>query len=409
MNLVSIKNKRDILLIILNIIVYAAILNLIYTVNVKPYISEISKRNKDTSRIENLSLLNSATNKLLNTKQNIFKGEQNKIYISIPSYNTNCNDLNLPSLSDGFEYQCKTKTDYRKTDGQGWLPINFTKLPDNEFGLSLPIDPINTADNGYYYSYTIGEGNDFILTSLLESDKYLEKTASKDGGTDPARLEVGSNLQLWTKASGLVGYWNFNEGKGEIIKDASRYGNDGVFKGVGKPNWIKGIRDTAIDFDGNSNYVSIGNKTNLQLRKPYSISVWVKANSFLSNSTIIALFNNYSNYILIGVESSGKWNFLTVISSVGAQIKSDAPAQTDIWIHIIGMVDSSGNMNLYINGVKQTETTTTDDLIGTETTYIGWQGYPDSNFYFDGLIDEVHIYNRELGEPEIRIIYNATK
>ncbi len=149
MNFISIKNKHDMLLTVLNIIVYAAILALIYTANIKPYISELSKQNRDTTRIENLSLFNSVINKLLNTNQNIFKGEQNKVYVSVPSHSTNCNDLNLPSLPDGFEYRCKTEADYRKTDGQGWLPIDFAKIPNKKLDSSIAIDPVKTADSGY--------------------------------------------------------------------------------------------------------------------------------------------------------------------------------------------------------------------------------------------------------------------
>ncbi len=36
----------------------------------------------------------------------------------------------------------------------------------------------------------------------------------------------------------LVGYWNFDEGAGNVAVDSSSYGNDGTINGT--PNWIAG-------------------------------------------------------------------------------------------------------------------------------------------------------------------------
>lgn len=38
--------------------------------------------------------------------------------------------------------------------------------------------------------------------------------------------------------SGLVSYWNFNEGKGKSLHDLTASGNDGEL--VGAPKWVEG-------------------------------------------------------------------------------------------------------------------------------------------------------------------------
>ncbi|MBU4338844.1 hypothetical protein KKD57_04800, partial [Patescibacteria group bacterium] len=274
MNLVSVKNKRNIFLIILIIIGIIAILVSIYILNLKPYVAELEKRDRDPARIEDLSLIDSALTKLRDANPNIFWGDQNRVYVSLPSYSANCSGLELPSLPEGFEYRCKTEAEYLKIDGQGWLPVDFTKLPkDFKFEKSLPKDPVKTDDSRYYYSYTIGEKNDFVITSLLESDEYLKKTALNDGGTDPMRLEVGSNLQLWAKVSGLVGYWNFDEGEGKIAKDLSGNGNDGNL--ISGPVWIDGKVGKALSFYGVDDYVEIPNSISLNPINELTISFLV--------------------------------------------------------------------------------------------------------------------------------------
>jgi len=43
------------------------------------------------------------------------------------------------------------------------------------------------------------------------------------------------------------------------------------------------------------------------------------------------------------------------------------------------------------------------------TTVIGRSNFAVGEYYFNGLIDEVRVYNRALSAAEIMAIYNATK
>src|SRR5512142_621291 len=61
-------------------------------------------------------------------------------------------------------------------------------------------------------------------------------------------------------ATGLIGWWKFDEGTGTTCKDSSGLGNDGSFGPEGTPQWVEGIRggtDYAIYLDGNYTYINI--------------------------------------------------------------------------------------------------------------------------------------------------------
>ena len=64
-------------------------------------------------------------------------------------------------------------------------------------------------------------------------------------------------------------------------------------------------------------------------------------------------------------------------------------------------------MKVYYDGVSQTLTTQTNALTGSilnnTTPEIGRRG---TNWPFNGLIDDVRIYNRALSPDEIRRLYN---
>ena len=53
----------------------------------------------------------------------------------------------------------------------------------------------------------------------------------------------------------LVGFWAFNEGTGDTVKDLS--GKDNHGKAVGGPKWVKGKIGSALEFDGKDDYLEI--------------------------------------------------------------------------------------------------------------------------------------------------------
>jgi hypothetical protein len=154
-------------------------------------------------------------------------------------------------------------------------------------------------------------------------------------------------------------------------------------------------------FDGVDDYITIG--TPLSLTGEFTINCWFKKDtdlerSFLgktsggSGTKLIFLSNNNiffrvvdegsSSNFSIGYTTSlnGEWNFLTAIRS------------------------SLGVLKASING---NSLTTGGTLTGTFTpTAIGRNG---DGQYWDGMMTDMTIYNRELTSQEISTIYNATK
>jgi len=179
------------LLIVLAII---AILVTVVLVALKP--AEFMKKARDSRRIVDLQSLNKALS--LAEFDNVFMGNASTTYISVPDPNANptstCSGMGLPSLPTGWTYQCSSPSNYRKTDGTGWIPVNFSSLTTVPGALSiLPVDPINSTSTNLYYTYVKGS---WELTALLESTEYQQKYAEKDGGTSSVVYEIGNMLKI---------------------------------------------------------------------------------------------------------------------------------------------------------------------------------------------------------------------
>ncbi|MCX6736945.1 MAG: LamG domain-containing protein, partial [Candidatus Parcubacteria bacterium] len=344
-------------------------------------------------------------------------GQINTVYVSLPSNQANCSDLSLPNLPTSWVYACKPLADYRKVDGTGWIPINFTNVTGYSL-VSLPIDPKN--NNIYYYAYVTG--GSWSLSSLLESEKRLKEVATKDQGTDDGRYEIGSDLSLWSQASGLVGYWKFDEGSGTTTIDDSEYNHNGTITGA---TYVTGKVGGALSFNGTNNLIVVGTGIS-ELgfnNSDFSVMVWIKLGVLGKLQSIVdnELWDGWPGwYLRIDASNRLVGNIRSVPDgAVSAGSISSNTFGVSSWNQVVMTIkrDSSTGIKLYINGnevsyAAQGNPTliTTGIDNGSLGTAMGAYNYASGLLIpFTGMIDDVRIYNRVLSVSEIQSLYNATK
>lgn len=143
---------------------------------------------RDARRVEDIRTLASALR--LGQIATLDIGEDNTVYISVPDENPGCSDLSLPDLEPPFLYKCVPNGSILNTDGTGWIPIDFSDLENMGITISsLPIDPTDEAQSGFYYTYSVVDQK-WKLTALLESVRYAS-VAQSDNGIDSTLYEVG--------------------------------------------------------------------------------------------------------------------------------------------------------------------------------------------------------------------------
>jgi len=373
--------------------------------------TELLKQNRDSQRLNDLSTINSALSLLQSECYSCSFGSSSAVYVSIPDTSPTCANLGLPTLPSGWTYACVTQTNLQKVNGLGWIPVDFTKFSAGPPLAKLPIDPVNTTSTGEYYAYVAG--GSWELTAFLESAKYKmggdnDKT-SNDGGSYPELLEIGTNLSLQpvSRDPALVGYWKFDEGNGTSTYDASGNNNNGtLFNG---PTWTTGKVGGALSFDGVNDYVGIPVSSSLNgLFTELTVVAWVKALGGDGNWRSVVEFGGggairahfYYSYIQ---RMYANW-----INESGASQGLDGQnaLQLGNWYHFAWIYDGvKGKM--YLNGTIDGQRSVSGKLDTTLGTYIGMR--QGSSLPFNGLIDEVRIYNRALSAAEIQAIYNATK
>jgi len=233
-----------------------------------------------------------------------------------------------------------------------------------------------------------------------------------DGIIDDIRIynRALSASEIWAEYAGSVGHWKFDEGSGTTAYDSSGNSNNGTL--VNGPVWVDGKLGKALSFDGVDDYLYVNDTPIL---KPAAITVeaWFKRSAHDSYDAIVSkwdhLTGNREYQIDIGTFSTNRISWM--ISSNGydcTPLTSSTTISDDIWYHIVGTYNGS-RMILYVNGMEENSTSYSNGINGGNSQLrIGHSYDGTSGYYFNGIIDEVKIYNRALSAEEIWAEYTRS-
>ena len=209
-----------------------------------------------------------------------------------------------------------------------------------------------------------------------------------------------SFIQITMEDTSVVSFWNFENGYGTTAYDASGNDNHGdIYGAIWTTDYSSG--SYALSFNGSSDYIDCGNDLSLNLTKNFTIEVWIKPNSLSETGGIVGKLSGTSNKQYALNTDGDSIQFQYEYTSNNYYIIGGA-LTTGTWQHIAVTIDSSLNITLYLDGdTIASEIAPAETYPTTEPVIIGkWAGTYNRCF-FDGIIDDVIIYNRVLTAEEI--------
>ena len=212
-------------------------------------------------------------------------------------------------------------------------------------------------------------------------------------------------LSLWPISATyaqLVGNWNLNEGSGLVANDSSGFENDGAVSEVGV-TWVPGKYGTGLEFIGNpEGRVIIPDGASLHLTSPFTMMAWVKPYSSDGPRVVISKYTPGDqisfNWKQAVSPYLGRWE----VDTTFANLWPETPIQVDEWQHIAVTYDGN-TMQSYLNGNPDGLVTVSGNFyMGADPVIIGGQnGSIGDRAPYNGIIDEVKIYNQALTQGEI--------
>jgi len=197
----------------------------------------------------------------------------------------------------------------------------------------------------------------------------------------------------------LVGWWKLDEGEGTTALDWSGKGNHGTI--LNGAQWVEGYEAGALDFDGTDDYIDCGNNNNaFDITGQITVASWVNIRSVpVAWAAIIAKGENAWRVSCNGTATSFHFG-ITWWETANYAANGSTEVALNEWHHVCGTYDGA-TINLYLDGVVDATTASTAGLGISTTNFLIGENPEATGRYWDGLIDEVKIYNRALTQQEI--------
>ncbi len=211
--------------------------------------------------------------------------------------------------------------------------------------------------------------------------------------------------------SGLIAYWKVDESSDMTARDFVG-SHDGTL--INGPVWrpAGGKIGGGLEFDGVDDYVDIGTM-DIVGGTSLTLALWFKADDFSASYArfIAKVTENQDHYWSLSTSDDGtalrfnlKANGTTTVLKTSTGL-----IQAGIWYHVAATYDGN-RMRIYKNGVEVANTSKAGivDINPNVLAVIGNQPPAAGSWPFDGLIDDVRIYDRALSVTEIAALTNPT-
>ncbi len=357
---------------------------------------------------------------------------------TLPVYQTGLRGRHAPieglSWGTSYKWQVERLDGPRLTQGPvGTFMVRQDSPRLLDYGSKQLAFPIGIFKLIPYQAYRGGKAR-FTVTpelpqgiSLNPNEGTLSGMARDQMGPLPYKIrarnaygECSATVTLLTDSmqageTGLVAYWDFEDSKGDILRDRSGNGLNGVIR---DGEWTNGVRGGGLWFNGSSTRVTVPFDTLLNLPK-YTLEAWIRTVKTNGDQTIIDRV----------LPDGTKWNYRMLIPgrdwTANGNVIPKGVVQADVrnnfatsyeeivfgktyipdgrWHHIV-VTNRARLITIYVDGKKdiarvagpQPDTTTRRELL------LGDCDFTPVDFKFEGAMDEVRIYDYDLDSVEVR-------
>lgn len=227
-------------------------------------------------------------------------------------------------------------------------------------------------------------------------------------------LSISLSAQI--PVNGLKAHYQFNGN----ANDNSGNGNNGVVSGATLTSDRFGNANSAYLFNGINNKITLTN-ANLSLPDSFSVSSWVSINNLSPSNYDAPIISQWNG------TTSGTRKFAVGYRRINTQIGMSLylcnasntqfdyypinwNPQVSTWYHFVTIFKPGVYVKTYVNGVLHYSSTTSIPAILTTPTNpqieIGHMVASLGNYWFNGSIDDIRIYDRILNQTEISTLYN---
>ena len=273
----------------------------------------------------------------------------------------------------------------------------------------MELDSTGLTEGSGYYTSSVKDGGSNASWDNISwvADRPVGKELPNDSNSETAYNTGNADMAN----NNLLMHLNDDPAyAGDKITGSSAGHNNGVlYTSDSLDKADTGKLGGALQFDGDGDYILIPDADGLDSTRDLTISAWVKPDA--TNGTIISKKHDAVSTIYTLKLSSGKFLFSTQGTHGETRTyATDDSFSTGQWLHVAAVFTDSNTMQIWVNGenksVSLIETDGGDYGVladSLEDLVIG--NCKVNELYWDGLIDEVAIWDQSFGSDEIEDLY----
>ena len=307
-------------------------------------------------------------------------------------------------------------TDFLAAYNEAGTPAPFhADYADEYFTIHADGKVVRTAKNGCLRLADWNDPLNQIEQSLQLTPGGIRETALRPAQLSkaPQRPVAGSPLKSG-RVQNLIAHWRFDEGAG--LATTEKQSGKACEIGGAAAYWRAGVSGTCLSFDSYSTAVTLPAPQAPQLKGEFTVSAWIAIQEYPFNlAAIVEQMEGKKGYRL-GVNAKGQVEF-KIGNGEAVQAATSERLPLYEWIHVAAVAKNGANAVIYLNGKPVATTPGVVDFEGAASDLsIGktrsLRQFPQSAerpvtkgfqtaMVFSGLIDEVQLFDKALGEAEI--------
>jgi CSLREA domain-containing protein len=285
------------------------------------------------------------------------------------------------------------KVDYATADGTATQPSDYTAIP----ATTLTFAPGETTKQ-----FTVSVNGD---TTTEPDETFTVQLSNPFDATiaDPSGLGTIQNDDCTPPPSGMISWWS-----GENNPNDIQGPNNGTW--VGTPAYGTGKVGQAFDFDGTNKRVTASGAGSLNLTgSQMTMDGWINPRTNTPGTFYFAksALSDHPYVVFLGAGAT----IHVIVSTTGGdnqEFDTGFTPPVNTWTHL-AMVYSNPNLKFYVNGavVLSVNVPLTGNLRSSTIPFGIGNRATDPGVFFNGLIDEVEVFNTALSATDLTNIYNA--
>jgi hypothetical protein len=241
-----------------------------------------------------------------------------------------------------------------------------------------------------------GHGNDGLLSGDAKVVESPRPASSAPEDKQPGKL---------------VAWWKLDEADGNDVADSS--GNACGGKLIGNPQWrpAGGKVGGALEFDGDGDYVEIGNESAFDIAGAITVAAWIRVNAFDKRwQTIVAKGDSSWRLQRKASEDTLAFHGTGIVSIEGQWphgIEGNKSVNDGKWHHVVGVYDGSA-VSLYIDGLLDNSSEASGAIQMNDFAVMIGGNSERTDREWNGLIDEVCIIEGVIDDKAVHALYSGT-